>query len=52
MPIQVRINIEAAVYESPLSARGLFAVLSVPIPHLILHNIGAGTVKSPENCVK
>ncbi|QII51560.1 DUF2690 domain-containing protein [Bacillus paralicheniformis] len=35
MPIQVRIHIEAAVYESTLSARVLFAVLSVPVSHLL-----------------
>lgn len=35
MPIQVRIHIEAAVYESTLSARVLFSVLSVPVSHLL-----------------
>jgi|GEM_PF-5765066 len=35
MPVQVRIHIEAAVDESTLSARVLFAVLSVPVSQLL-----------------
>lgn len=35
MPIKVRIHIEAAVYESTLSARVLFSVLSVPVSHFL-----------------